>query len=150
MPENLAQVFSCEFCEILKNTFFHRTPLEDCFWVKLSSKGVLETGYSEETLIALLDESPLPTGSLDFLHNSDFFRPSLNCYNCFHEKKFLRGFNIVIINSIKFLKQMSCIIAKQKWTKMSCNKRYPSLVFQNSLNIKTLIKTKLRLKFKIL
>ena len=25
--EALAQVFSCEFCEIFKNTFFHRTPL---------------------------------------------------------------------------------------------------------------------------
>ena len=25
--ETLAQVFSCEFCEILKNTFLHRTPL---------------------------------------------------------------------------------------------------------------------------
>ena len=25
--ETLAQVFSCEFCEIPKNTFFHRTPL---------------------------------------------------------------------------------------------------------------------------
>ena len=25
----LAQVFSCEFCEISKNTFFHRTPLVD-------------------------------------------------------------------------------------------------------------------------
>ena len=24
--ENLAQVFSCEFCEISKNTFFYRTP----------------------------------------------------------------------------------------------------------------------------
>ena len=24
---SLAQVFSCEFCEISKNTFFHRTPL---------------------------------------------------------------------------------------------------------------------------
>ena len=23
----LAQVFSCEFCEISENTFFHRTPL---------------------------------------------------------------------------------------------------------------------------
>ena len=23
----LAHVFSCEFCEIFKNTFFHRTPL---------------------------------------------------------------------------------------------------------------------------
>ena len=25
--ETLAQVFSCEFCEISKNTFLHRTPL---------------------------------------------------------------------------------------------------------------------------
>ena len=25
--ETLAQVFSCEFCEISKNTFSHRTPL---------------------------------------------------------------------------------------------------------------------------
>ena len=25
--ETLAQVFSCEFCEISKNTIFHRTPL---------------------------------------------------------------------------------------------------------------------------
>ena len=25
--ETLAQVFYCEFCEISKNTFFHRTPL---------------------------------------------------------------------------------------------------------------------------
>ena len=25
--ETLAQVFSCEFCEISKNTLFHRTPL---------------------------------------------------------------------------------------------------------------------------
>ena len=25
--ETLVQVFSCEFCEISKNTFLHRTPL---------------------------------------------------------------------------------------------------------------------------
>ena len=25
--ETLVEVFSCEFCEISKNTFFHRTPL---------------------------------------------------------------------------------------------------------------------------
>ena len=25
--ETLAQVFSCEFCEISKNTFFYKTPL---------------------------------------------------------------------------------------------------------------------------
>ena len=37
--ETLAQVFSCEFCEISKNTFFteqhlfHRTRLGDCFFI---------------------------------------------------------------------------------------------------------------------
>ena len=30
--ETLAQVFSCEFCKISKNTFFYRTYLGDCFW----------------------------------------------------------------------------------------------------------------------
>ena len=30
--ETLAQVFSCEFYEISKNTF-HRTPLDDCFFI---------------------------------------------------------------------------------------------------------------------
>ena len=25
--ESLAKVFSCEFCKIFKNTFFHRSPL---------------------------------------------------------------------------------------------------------------------------
>ena len=29
--ETLAQVFSCEFCEISKNTFSCRTPPDDCF-----------------------------------------------------------------------------------------------------------------------
>ena len=29
--QTLAQVFSCEFCEISKNTFFKKTPLGDCF-----------------------------------------------------------------------------------------------------------------------
>ena len=29
--ESLTQVFSCEFCKISKNTFFYRTPPDDCF-----------------------------------------------------------------------------------------------------------------------
>ena len=33
--ETLAQVFSFEFCEISKNTFFYRTPPNDCFYVSL-------------------------------------------------------------------------------------------------------------------
>ena len=30
--ETLTQVFSCEFCEIFKSTFFYRTPLDKGFW----------------------------------------------------------------------------------------------------------------------
>ena len=30
--ETLAEVFSCEFCEIFKNTSFYRTPLGDCLY----------------------------------------------------------------------------------------------------------------------
>ena len=33
--ETLAQVFSCEFCEIFKNTFSHRTPLVAASVVKI-------------------------------------------------------------------------------------------------------------------
>ena len=29
--ETLAQVFSCEFCEIFRNTYFYRTPLVAAF-----------------------------------------------------------------------------------------------------------------------
>ena len=29
--ETLAQVFSCEFCKIFKNTSFYRTPAGNCF-----------------------------------------------------------------------------------------------------------------------
>ena len=32
--ETLAQAFSCKFCEISKNIFFSRTPLDDCFWTE--------------------------------------------------------------------------------------------------------------------
>ena len=45
--ETLAQVFSCEFCQIFKNTFFHRTPpvavseRTSLHWKKLLSKTVL-------------------------------------------------------------------------------------------------------------
>ena len=36
--ETLVQVFSCEFCKISKNTFFYRTPLDDCFYHESSNK----------------------------------------------------------------------------------------------------------------
>ena len=31
--ETLAQLLSCEFCEIFKNTFFYRKPLDDCLCI---------------------------------------------------------------------------------------------------------------------
>ena len=31
----LAQVFSCGFCEIFKNTFLNGTRLDGCFWIRL-------------------------------------------------------------------------------------------------------------------
>ena len=30
--KHLCQMFSCEFCEISKNSFFYRTSLDSCFW----------------------------------------------------------------------------------------------------------------------
>ena len=33
--DTLAQVFSCEFYETSKNTFFFRIPLDDFFWTML-------------------------------------------------------------------------------------------------------------------
>ena len=35
---SVAQVFSCEFCEISKNSFFCRTPLDDCFYNEENKK----------------------------------------------------------------------------------------------------------------
>ena len=29
--DTLAQVLSCKFCKVFQNTFFHRTPLRNCF-----------------------------------------------------------------------------------------------------------------------
>ena len=31
LKEILAEVFSCEFREFFKNTFFYRTPMDDCY-----------------------------------------------------------------------------------------------------------------------
>ena len=53
--ETLAQMFSCEFCEIFQNTFFHRTPpvaASEMNWVimdltnELGTWGYLEKNYT--------------------------------------------------------------------------------------------------------
>ena len=33
LKETLTQVYSSEFCEIFKNSFFHRTAPDSCFWL---------------------------------------------------------------------------------------------------------------------
>ena len=47
--ESLAQVFSCEFCEIFKNTFIYRTSPNDCF-CKSENEGIM-TGFVTEEII---------------------------------------------------------------------------------------------------
>ena len=42
--EALAQMSSCKFCEISKNTFFYRIPLDDCL-IKDFSKGRLNVFF---------------------------------------------------------------------------------------------------------
>ena len=41
--ETLAQVYSCEFCEILKNIFF----IEHLWWLLLNFDDVFPTGFSQ-------------------------------------------------------------------------------------------------------
>ena len=56
MPETLAHVFSCEFCEIFKNTFF----TEHLWWLLLMFAGVLDAPllYSWHLLkFSMLDKS---------------------------------------------------------------------------------------------
>ena len=53
--DTLAQVFSCEFCEIFKNTFLHRTPLmvaSDYFYVltTISLQKVLSHSIGDDTV----------------------------------------------------------------------------------------------------
>ena len=42
--ETMPQVFSCEFCETSKNTFFHRNTAHGCFWI---SKKMLLKAFSD-------------------------------------------------------------------------------------------------------
>ena len=52
----LRQVFSCEFCQISKNTFFHRTPLmAACKTWRAGEKGTLLQVLSGEYLHIFLD-----------------------------------------------------------------------------------------------
>ena len=49
--ENVAQVFSCEFCEISTKTFFHRTPLvaASVFIVKVTAQTKVCCSFSFNT-----------------------------------------------------------------------------------------------------
>ena len=39
--EALELAFSCEFCKTFKNSFFHKTPLDDCFYMFYSNRQVV-------------------------------------------------------------------------------------------------------------
>ena len=43
--ETLAQVLFCKFCEIFKNTIFHRTPLVAAFAFKTTEGKTQRVGY---------------------------------------------------------------------------------------------------------
>ena len=49
--ETLAQVFSSEFCEISKNTFFHRTPLAAASDRLSKSHSILTIGIHMEYML---------------------------------------------------------------------------------------------------
>ena len=74
--ETLAQVFSCEFCEISKNTFY-RTPLGDYFWA--SNNVPLQCLHTAKSLLVLVGElvklfcsnywqSPKITAAVHYFH----------------------------------------------------------------------------------
>ena len=52
LKKRLAQVFSCEFCEVAKNTFFHRTPLVAGF-IYISNRFFSETSLLKPLRIPL-------------------------------------------------------------------------------------------------
>ena len=47
--EALTQLFSCEFCEIFKSIYFHRTPPGGCFWNNQNFKYFLNTANPNPT-----------------------------------------------------------------------------------------------------
>ena len=85
----LAQVFSCEFCEIFKNIFFHKTPLvaashsypKYCFHTFYYKKGL-----HTEMFYKMLG---------DVISNN---REQIN-YNLQHARSFLRKLEAVIVES---------------------------------------------------
>ena len=54
--ETLAQVFSCEFCETFKSTFFHKTPPDDCFHM-VKTQAEYSESSSKTVNSSLHDES---------------------------------------------------------------------------------------------
>ena len=59
MPETLAQVFSCEFCEIFKKAYFHRTPP-----VAASEKTKCGKRFSSVTVLTTFTDSLIKSNIL--------------------------------------------------------------------------------------
>ena len=81
--KTLAQVFSCEFCEISKNTFFYRTPLVAASVVSIHYKGSSSFTKTTETanrfsLLFSLNRS------FSDLHKRSILEEVLHPNNCSH------------------------------------------------------------------
>ena len=123
--EILAQVFSCEFCEISKNTFFHRTPLVAASGYNLFSEVLVYkfiqyfsvmctekfTDVNFQLICCMVDETKISYNSeiLDLLCcfllynlslNTYFFRPWLQCSLEFSNIPLVKEVGVTFFQSI--------------------------------------------------
>ena len=72
--EILAQVSSCEFCKISKNTFFYRTLPSDCFY---TTEIPLTTSFVLLTVEIQISWNNSPLSCYFFLHYQEFLSRTL-------------------------------------------------------------------------
>ena len=65
--ETLTQAFSCEFSEISKTTFFHRTPPGDCFSTSHTSVLFQNTDYTGVSIKQYSDKHFLKPKMLSYI-----------------------------------------------------------------------------------
>ena len=69
--ETLALVFYCEICEIFKNIFFYRTPLDDWFWSMAIEYGWHPSAFTQ--LAFLIHLKTLYNSQVSVFSFEDFF-----------------------------------------------------------------------------
>ena len=92
-----SRLFSCEFCEIFKNTFFHRTS-DDCFW------------WSGISANIRLDEDVLKTSwrRLSFSSSENVFKTSHQGEHIRLSHTFSRRLQDVLSRSLQDVFKTSC------------------------------------------